>query len=93
MSGWDQIRIVPGKYQPIGYERIMPQHGEVDFRVVSDRGYETISMTEDAARWWAERWTRGKGNGERFWVQSQIVGVTDWADCNPDSSTGPKEER
>lgn len=70
------------------YEFIKPKHGEADFRVVSDRGCETTSMTEDAARYWAERWTTNSVDlhpdtgrrGAIFRVQTRLVGVTDWRD-------------
>jgi hypothetical protein len=97
MSAWDQIRIVPGKHQAIGYERIEPEHGEVDFRVVSDRGYETIPLPECGARYWAAELTRNYAgldpaahsqNGATFRVQSRIVGVTDWADSQSPKTGG-----
>jgi hypothetical protein len=63
------------------YEFIEPEHGETDFRVVGSGGFHSESLTQEAAKELAARFTRSRcTGGPSFWVQSRIVGVTDWED-------------
>ena len=79
-----RLRVVANENGGVGFAYIKPSHGEADFRVVSSRGYESESMTENAARYWAARWTENHrlaplcGDSEVYTVETRLVGVTDW---------------
>lgn len=62
-------------------------HGEPDYRVVSDCGYSSGSMTRGAAAHWAGSWNELK-LGETFSVEVRLVGVTDWEPCEGEGQDG-----